>query len=114
MQKLIWRTSNGWVIKESIVLFNHRQYTLILDWKLISATCHKPCFAPPAVTMAINCQANERSYDSEETKVESERCKALKSTIETLCTEKNTAFYSIFKKVGEATVANVCIDPFPR
>ena len=51
--------------------------------------------------MAINCQASERSYDSEEMKVESERCKALKSTIETLCTEKNTAFYSIFKKVGE-------------
>ena len=30
-------------------------------------------------------------YDSEEMKIESEQCKALKSTIETLCTGESTA-----------------------
>ena len=34
-------------------------------------------------------------------KIESERCKALKSTIETLCTGENRAFYSVFKNVRE-------------
>ena len=37
-------------------------------------------------------------------KIESERCKALKSTIETLCTGENTAFYSVFKKVSISTL----------
>ena len=57
--------------------------------------------------MAINSKVNERSYkdilkdiyDSEEMKIESEWCKALKRTIDTLCTEENTTFYSLFKKV---------------
>ena len=37
-------------------------------------------------------------------KTEFERCKALKSTIETLCTGENTAFYSVFKKVSISTL----------
>lgn len=57
--------------------------------------------------MAISCETSESSYkdilrdlyDSEEMKIESERCRALKSTIETLCTGENKAFYSVFKKV---------------
>ena len=56
--------------------------------------------------MAMNCKASERFYkdilrdiyDSEEMKIESERCKVLKSTIDSLCTEENVAFYSVFKK----------------
>lgn len=62
--------------------------------------------------MAINCETSERSYkdilrdiyDSEEMKIESERCKALKRTIETLCTGENQAFYSLFKKVREELI----------
>ena len=59
--------------------------------------------------MAMNCKASERFYknilrdiyDSEEMKIESERCKVLKSTIDSLCTEENVAFYSVFKKIRE-------------
>ena len=59
--------------------------------------------------MAINSKVSERSYkdilrdiyDLEEMKIESEQCKALKRTIDTLCTGENATFYSLFKKVRE-------------
>ena len=59
--------------------------------------------------MAMNCKTSERFYknilrdiyDSEEMKIESERCKVLKSTIDSLCTEENVAFYSVFKTIRE-------------
>ena len=34
-------------------------------------------------------------------KIESQRCKVLKSTIDSLCTRGNVAFYSVFKKIRE-------------
>ena len=42
-------------------------------------------------------------------KIESERCKALKSTIETLCTGENTAFYLVFKKVSISTLEHAAV-----
>ena len=48
-------------------------------------------------------------YDSEEMKIESEQCKALKSTIDTLCTGENTAFYSVFKKVSTSTLKHAVV-----
>ena len=42
-------------------------------------------------------------------KIESERCKALKSTIETLCTGENMAFYSAFKKVSISTLERAAV-----
>jgi len=38
-------------------------------------------------------------YDSEELKIESERCRALKGTIEELCTRQNTAFLAVIEKL---------------
>ena len=65
--------------------------------KLISATWFR---APMVVTkISYNEILLRDIYDSEELKIESERCKALKCTIEELCTRQNTAFLAVVEKV---------------
>ena len=74
------------------------QYTLIIDnirpmdWKLISATCHHPCFAPPYIRVMASGFAvgdylsivRDLCY-AEELKIKSSYSSSLKDTIEKLC-----------------------------
>ena len=40
-------------------------------------------------------------YDSEELKIDSNRCRAIAKTIEMLCTDENTEFNAVFTEVAE-------------
>jgi len=68
--------------------------------KLISNTC-SGLVSYPHNSMAINeigyNDILRDIYDSEELKIESERCRALKGTIETLCTKENHTFIEVFE-----------------
>ena len=73
-----------------------------MDMKLISATCSSLVSRPPLIMAASESNYKDLLrdiYDSEELKIESERCRALKHTIDELCTRQNTAFLAVFQKL---------------
>ena len=73
-----------------------------MDMKLISATCSSLVSHPPLLMAASKSNYKDLLrdiYDSEELKIESERCRALKRMIEELCTRQNTVFLAVFQKL---------------
>ena len=65
-----------------------------MDWKLISATCHHPCFAPHIRVMASGFAVGDYLSivrdlcDAEELKIKSSYSSSLKDTIKKLCSGK--------------------------